>query len=415
MPPAEAPEAPSALASPGRGNTEGSPPSIGVYVHFPWCKQKCPYCDFLSLPLEREAIPHRAYADAVVGELERRAPTLGAAPVHSIFVGGGTPSLWEPGELGRVLDALRERLTLLPSAEVTVECNPSSFDGRVANGLLAAGVNRVSLGVQSLDAERLSFLGRLHDASGALDAARLALATGFPRVSADLIFGVAGQTPEAAAQEARIVAGLGLSHLSAYALTVEPGTEFGERARRGRLPLLQDDLVGDSFAAVHEALTELGFAHYEISNYARPGFESRHNLGYWRGEPYLGLGVGAWGTLSLGSGRVRYRNTPHLGRYLEHASPGMLPLDGPSPYVSAFEALSPSMLLLERLMLGLRLAEGVDLEALERELGIPVCTAERERAIERWRSRGALETSGPRVRLAPSHFLLADSVIRDVA
>jgi oxygen-independent coproporphyrinogen-3 oxidase len=391
------------------------PASLGVYVHFPWCKQKCPYCDFLSLPLEQKAIPHREYADAVIGELARRAPELEAAPIHSIFVGGGTPSLWDPVELGRVLAAIRELSTPLASLEVTVECNPSSFELRTVEGLLRAGVNRVSLGVQSLDAERLRFLGRLHDAQRALDAVRLALASGFPGVSADLIFGVAGQAPEAAAAEARALAELGLSHLSAYALTVEPGTEFGERARRGRLPLLGDDLVGDSFAAVDAALTGLGFTHYEISNYARPARESRHNLGYWRGEPYLGLGVGAWGTLARPDGCIRYRNTPHLGRYLEHAAPGPIALGALSPHVSAFEELSPSTLLLERLMLGLRLAEGVDLEALERELGITVRTEARERAIEHWLRRGALERRGHRVRLEPSHFVLADSVIRDVA
>jgi oxygen-independent coproporphyrinogen-3 oxidase len=389
--------------------------SLGVYVHFPWCKQKCPYCDFLSLPLEQAALPHREYADAVIGELERRSPELRAAPIHSIFVGGGTPSLWDPAQLGRVLAAIREHFTPLEALEVTVECNPSSFDRRSVEGLLQAGVNRVSLGVQSLDAERLRFLGRLHDARGALDAVRLALAAGVPRVSADLIFGVAGQAPGAAAEEARTLAELGLSHLSAYSLTIEPGTEFGERARRGRLPLLGEDQVGDSFAAVDAALTELGFRHYEISNYARPGHESRHNLGYWRGEPYLGLGLGAWGTLALPAGHIRYRNTPHLGRYLEHAAPGRLSLDALSPHVSALELLTPSTQLLERLMLGLRLAEGVDLEALERELGVAVRTEKRERAIERWRSRGALERRGNRVRLEPRHFILADAVIRDVA
>ncbi len=388
---------------------------MGVYVHFPWCKRKCPYCDFLSLPLGDGSVPHRAYADAVLGELERRAAELPALPVHSIFFGGGTPSLWEPAELGRVLAAIRAHFPSLAGCEVTVECNPSSFDPRVAEGLARAGVNRISLGVQSLDAERLSFLGRLHDGPGALGAVELALATGFARVSADLIFGVAGQAPEAAAAEARRLVGLGLSHLSAYALTIEPGTEFGERARRGRLPLLGDDATGDSFAAVDAALAELGLAHYEISNYARPGHESRHNLGYWRGEPYLGLGVGAWGTLPASEARVRYRNTPNLTRYLEHAGAEPITLGEGSHHIAAFEALSPSTLLMERLMLGLRLAEGVDLAELESELGVEVRTTERLRAIERWQRRGALLQEGARLRLDSAHFLVADAVIRDVA
>lgn len=399
------------------------PASFGVYVHFPWCKQKCPYCDFLSLPLAREEIPHRAYADAVLRELERRGPPLAGRAVHSVFFGGGTPSLWEPRELGRVLAAIRSAFPAREPLEITVECNPSSFDADVAAGLFEAGVNRVSLGVQSLDAGRLRFLGRLHDAAGALAAIELALRSGFPRVSADLIFGVAGQTPAEAAREATRLIETGLSHLSAYALTIEPGTEFGERARRGRLPLLGDDAVGDSFAEVHGQLVRSGLRHYEISNYARPGHESRHNLGYWRGEPYLGLGLGAWGTLDRALlpggagalGAVRYRNTPSLARYLEHSGDAAVPLDRQSPLIAAFEELAPETLLLERLMLGLRLAEGVDLAALERELGLPVLTAERERAIERWQQRGALGRSGARLFLEPSHFLVADAVIRDVA
>jgi len=404
------------MSEPSERASAPEPASIGVYVHFPWCKQKCPYCDFLSLPLESgSTIPHRAYADAVLAELERRAREIGAPAVHSIFFGGGTPSLWEPSELGRVLAAIRAHFPAREPLEITVECNPSSFDARVAAGLAEAGVNRISLGVQSLDAERLRFLGRLHDAEGAFRAIELALATGFERVSADLIFGVAGQTPESAAEEARRLVELGLSHLSAYALTIEPGTEFGERARRGRLPLLGDDAVGDSFAKVDETLAALGLRHYEISNYARPGHESRHNLGYWRGEPYLGLGVGAWGTLEQADGSVRYRNTPNLSRYLEHAGSAAVAIDGLSPFIAAFEDLAPDTLLLERLMLGLRLAEGVDLDQLERELGVAVRTERRERAIERWERRGALGWSGSRLCLRPSHFLFADAVIRDVA
>lgn len=404
-------------------------PSFGVYVHFPWCKQKCPYCDFLSLATSPESIPQRAYTDAVLAELDRRGPLLEGRAVHSIFFGGGTPSLWEPRELGRVLAAIVARAEPGARPEITVECNPSSFDQRVATGLLEAGVNRLSLGVQSLDQQRLGFLGRLHDGAGALAAVELALSAGFERVSADLIFGVAGQSPEAAADEVRRVVSLGPSHLSAYALTIEPGTEFGERSRRGRLPLLGDDAVADSFAHVNETLVGLGFHHYEISNYARPGHESRHNLGYWRGEPYLGLGLGAWGTLpsppaprmatpeaaTAPAHAVRYRNTPNLARYLEHAGSATVELEGPSPFIAAFEELQPETLLLERLMLGLRLAEGVDLVRLERELGVAVRTERRERAIERWQKRGALSLERDRLRLLPSHFVFADAVIRDVA
>jgi len=388
--------------------------TLGVYVHFPWCEQKCPYCDFLSIPASESAIRSRDYAEAVLGELELRAPSLGASSVRSLFVGGGTPSLWEPAELGRVLAAIRERFSTDPSLELTVECNPSSFDEHVAEGLLRAGVNRISLGVQSLDDARLRFLGRVHDASTAIAAVQRALTTGFERVSADLIFGTAGQTPDEAAEEARRLAELGLSHVSAYALTIEPGTRFGERARRGRLPLLADDLVAECFAAIEDALERAGLHHYEISNYARPGDEARHNLGYWRGAPYLGLGVGAFGTLPAPHGAVRYRNTPNLERYLGFASRPNEPLDREGPLVASVEPLDPPTLFAERILLGLRLAEGIDLEELERTFQVPVLTPARERAIERWRARGALIRSDARLRLDKRHFLLADAVIRDL-
>nr|PZN26317.1 MAG: coproporphyrinogen III oxidase [Pseudomonadota bacterium] len=395
-----------------------SPPlpsaGFGVYVHFPWCERKCPYCDFLSVPVTERVVQAGPYTEAVLGELDLRAASLSAHPLRTIFVGGGTPSLWDPVELRRVLTAIRARFPTEDALEVTVECNPSSFDERVAEGLLAAGVNRISLGVQSLSDDRLRFLGRVHDTAEALAAVQRALRTGFERVSADLIFGVAGQTPGEAADEARRLAGLGLTHLSAYALTIEPGTRFGERARRGRLPLLSDDVVAECFTAIEEALEGAGFAHYEISNYAHPGAEARHNLGYWRGAPYLGLGVGAFGTLPATHGALRYRNTPNLDRYLGFASRPTAALDRVGPLVASVEPLAPPTLLSERLMLGLRLAEGIDTAELERTLGVPVLTRARERAIERWTTRGALVRDGSRLRLDKRHFLLADAVIRDL-
>ncbi len=184
----------------------------------------------------------------------------------------------------------------------------------------AVGVNRVSIGVQGLDAQLLQFLGRLHDVESGLGAVRDALASGMPRVSADFIFGVSGQAATAAAREAQIMSELGTEHLSAYALTIEPGTQFGALARKGKLPLLEEAAVADSFLAVEETLEHAGFEHYEVSNYARNGARSRHNLGYWLGRDYLGLGCGAWGTLSSGEQRVRYRNTPSpRSRYLASA------------------------------------------------------------------------------------------------
>jgi putative oxygen-independent coproporphyrinogen III oxidase len=390
--------------------------SFGVYVHFPFCLTKCPYCDFLSIPERPEAIPHAAYADAVLAELEQRADAVRGRRMHSVFFGGGTPSLWDSAELGRVLARLRALFEEVEGgAEITAECNPGSFDARVAEGLFRVGVNRVSLGVQSLSGERLAFLGRRHDADEALDALDVARAAGFDNISADFIFGVAGQTPADAEREALAIAARGVSHLSAYALTIEPGTQFGELRRRGRLPLLPDESVAESFDAIRQALATHGLDHYEISNYAKPGRMARHNLGYWRGEPYLGLGLGAWGTLARAAGKLRYRNTPSLERYLglwkSDAEPA---LDREGPLVAVVEPIPADVDLSERLMLGLRLDEGVDLTALEAETGALVHTRDRQRALRKWLDRGALELHGGRLRLAKTHWLLADAVIREL-
>ena len=386
---------------------------LGVYVHFPWCLKKCPYCDFLSVAAERPALPHAAYADSVIAELERRVSTLGETRLVSVFFGGGTPSLWEPAELGRVLSRIRE---LLPrcaeDVEITVECNPTSFDVERGRALQDVGVNRVSIGVQGLDAERLQFLGRLHDVQSGLAAVRDAIESGMPRVSADFIFGVSGQSADAAAREAQIMSELGTTHLSAYALTIEPGTQFGALARKGKLPLLDESAVADSFQAVEETLERGGFEHYEVSNYAKPGARSRHNLGYWIGRSYLGLGCGAWGTLHDGEQRYRYRNTPSPERYLASASLfAEAELSRVGPLIANHEIIPPETALAERIMLGLRLIEGLDLERAAAELGTELWTPERARARDKLLGQGKLKLDGTRVSIPKSHWLLADGII----
>jgi oxygen-independent coproporphyrinogen-3 oxidase len=388
---------------------------LGVYVHFPWCLKKCPYCDFLSVAAARDAIPHRAYADAVLRELGERLPRLGADyRLETVFFGGGTPSLWATEELGRVLDGIRTAFGGRSTAEVevTAECNPTSLDLDKARALAGVGVNRISLGVQGLDAERLEFLGRLHDPSGGLEAARAALSSPMPRVSVDFIFGVAGQTPEQAAAEARTLANLGTTHLSAYALTIEPGTDFGARAKKGRLPLLDEALVADSFDAVDQTLAAAGFEHYEISNFARQGHVSRHNLGYWRGYDYLGLGTGAWGTVTLPAERVRYRNSPSPERY--QLSAFSAPFEEAAEGCAVVEPIDAATALRERIMLGLRLAEGFDLEAAAEELGVEALPAERRRALHSLLEKGRVELHGSRLRIPNSHWLFADGIISEL-
>jgi putative oxygen-independent coproporphyrinogen III oxidase len=389
---------------------------LGVYVHFPWCVKKCPYCDFLSVPSAQQDIPHEQYADAVLRELEARRAELGPRPLRSVFFGGGTPSLWKTRQLGRVLSAI---LRAFPPGhappEITVECNPGSLGLRTARALLDAGVNRLSIGVQGLDAERLRFLGRWHDAEQALAAVRAAVESGMPRVSGDLIFGVSGESPEEAAREARTLAELGIGHVSAYALTIEPQTAFGALARKGRLPLAPEQAVADSFLAVDEALASLGLEHYEISNFARPGQRAEHNLGYWRGLEYVGLGCGAWGTVSRAGRRFRYRNRPQPQTYMTSAL-ALRPetADSCRTLEGDGEALSAEVLLSEALMLGLRLAEGVDVDEAAARTGAAMWSPARERAAHRLIERGRLERHGSRLVIPKPAWLFADGIIAEL-
>jgi putative oxygen-independent coproporphyrinogen III oxidase len=405
-----------AAAAEPSSRAERLAPEVGVYVHFPWCIKKCPYCDFLSVPSAQQEIPHEQYADAVIAELQARREELGPQPLRTIFFGGGTPSLWKSKQLGRVLAAIREAFPAgAAPAEVTVECNPGSLGARTARALLDVGVNRLSIGVQGLDAERLRFLGRWHGVEQALDAVRAAIASGMPRVSADLIYGVAGESPEEAAHEVRTLAELGLGHVSAYTLTIEPQTAFGARARKGRLPLAPDQAVAESFLAVDEALSACGLEHYEISNFARAGQRAEHNLGYWRGLDYVGLGCGAWGTVSRAGQRFRYRNRPQPQGYVETAlalRPGTL--DECRTLETESEALTGDVLLSEALMLGLRLAEGVDVQAASERTGAQMWTPERERSARRLIERGRLEQRGSRLVIPKAAWLFSDGIIAEL-
>jgi putative oxygen-independent coproporphyrinogen III oxidase len=390
----------------------------GVYVHFPWCLAKCPYCDFVSYV--EPAIDHAGYASAVLRELDARAPAFVGRHIQSIFFGGGTPSLWDSNELGRVLAGVRAALETSSNLEVTVECNPTSLDEGKARALADVGVNRLSIGVQSLDDQRLRFLGRLHDARGAVAAVSGALRSGMRRVSADLIFGLSGQTPADARNEAQALVDLGLAHVSAYQLTIEAGTRFGELARRGRLPMAEDAAVADSFAAIDEALAARGLRHYEVSNYARPGEEARHNLGYWRGDEYLGLGCGAYGfvreTREEGAGAAaqgsRWRNAVTPERYAEATRTTMrgaaVEAVEHAGIEESREVLDAQMLLRERIMLGLRVAEGIDLAHSAQELGTQGWTDERRRAAAWLEERGRIVREGSRVRIPSSAWLWTD-------
>jgi oxygen-independent coproporphyrinogen-3 oxidase len=379
-----------------------------IYVHFPWCLAKCPYCDFVSYATEREDIDHAGYADAVLREAEARARAVSSMGlrVSSIFFGGGTPSLWDPNELGRVLARLRELFPIEQPLEVTVECNPTSLDRDRARRLVDAGVNRLSVGTQSLRAEQLRFLGRLHDPAGAERAVRAAFDAGVPRVSTDLIFGLPEQTPEDAVAQAETLAAAGLRHLSCYQLTIEPGTQFGERKKRGLLPMADDGAVAESFLAIDEALTRRGLAHYEISNYAEPGEEARHNVAYWKGDDYVGLGCAAFGFVrALGT---RWRNAIVPRDYVDRTRQIRPVLGEDDGLTITSERLDALALLRERIMLGLRMASGVDLGRAAAELGVDPWTPERRRTLDALAARGRIVREGDVLRIPRAAWLFTD-------
>ncbi len=394
---------------------------LSLYVHFPWCLKKCPYCDFSSFRTSREEIPHQEYAEAVLSEIQthvRRMPQGRRTRLTSIFFGGGTPSLWNPTSVAHVLQGARrifsddpERFEIPADLEVTAECNPSSLDGETIDGLLGAGINRMSIGVQSLDDKQLGFLGRLHSASDAVRVVRSALER-TNRVSADLIFGLPGQPPAEAAAHVDDLLGLGLLHLSAYALTIEQGTQFGVLHRKGRLPMAQEDDVAEAFLAIEDVCARRGLQHYEVSNYGQEGHRSLHNQHYWRGGDYLGVGSGAVGCYTgavNGNGAdsmaVRYLNEKNPEAYIQSTMGGKYtaetePLDGPT---RAREAL----------MLGLRTFEGVDVAHVGRLWGQGLMEVRGE-ALQRRVAAGDLLLEGNSLRVPRDRWLKLDGIVLDL-
>ncbi len=382
---------------------------VSVYVHFPWCLKKCPYCDFNSHATARDAVPHEAYADAVLAELRLRAPAVIAtdAELVSVFFGGGTPSLWEPAALGRVLHGVRAAFAgEAADLEVTVECNPTSLDRDRAAALHDVGVGRLSIGVQSLDPGRLAYLGRLHDPDGALRALEAAVSV-VPRVSADLMFGAPGQRASDFVPELERVLATGVRHVSAYALTIEAGTRFGELHKKGLLQVAKEDDYAETFERASEALGRAGFVHYEVSNHAMPGEQARHNQHYWRGGDHVGLGAGAYGCVEAPAtrGATRWRSEPVPARYLERSG---------TAAVTVFqEALLADDVVREALMLGLRTREGVDLRALAARAGRDPLSG-RETAVARRLARGELIREGDTLRVPREHWLALDAIVTDV-
>ena len=361
---------------------------FGLYLHIPFCKQKCPYCDFYSRPAGEAVMD--AYLAALLGELDRSVAAGEIDHADTVYLGGGTPSLMGAARLAALLEGIGARIPLAADAEITLECNPESTTPSLLRTLRRAGYNRVSFGVQSLDDRELRALGRLHDAMGAKRAVAMAREAGFDNLSVDLMLGIPYQTGETVARFLDWVTVEAIPHLSAYLLKIEPGTPYAA----AKLPFADDDTAADFYLQADRRMRAAGYGHYEISNFARPGRESRHNLLYWRCEPYLGLGPSAH---SLVDGR-RWGNAADLDGYLR----GEVRREPEPPGGDADE----------RLMLALRLSEGIDLAAWGERFGRDPKPYLARAA--RYTAGGLLIIEGSRIHLTPEGMLLSNGILADI-
>lgn len=335
-------------------------PPLSLYIHIPWCVRKCPYCDFNSHEA-RAAIPEQEYVDALILDLEQALPLIWGRKIVSIFFGGGTPSVFSPEAIDRILSAVRARVQLVYEAEITLEANPGTVDETRFAGFRDAGVNRLSLGIQSFNSRHLAALGRIHDEAQARSAAEIALRT-FERVNLDLMYALPNQTMEEALADVRTAIGLNPSHLSCYHLTLEPNTPFYRTP-----PSLPDD---DTSAAMQEAIEHLladaGYQHYETSAFAKPGKRCRHNLNYWLFGDYLGIGAGAHSKLSFHDRILRQSRFKHPASYLQKTPRG--------EHIEQEQELQRSDLGFEFMMNALRLTEGFEAAMFEERTGLPLAT-----------------------------------------
>lgn len=334
------------------------PPPLSLYIHIPWCVRKCPYCDFNSHEARKD-IPEKAYVAALLADLEQSVPRIWGRRIRSIFFGGGTPSLFSPDSIDTILSGVRALTPLEYGAEITLEANPGTVDAAHFKGYRQAGINRISLGIQSFDDRYLAALGRIHNASQAIVAAELALAT-FDAVNLDVMYALPEQSIEDALADARQAISIGPAHLSFYHLTLEPNTPFHRTP-----PSLPDD---DTSAAMQEAIEEMlqqhGYEHYETSAFAQKGSRCRHNLNYWQFGDYLGIGAGAHSKLSYTDKITRESRHKHPNKYLEQASNGQA-LD--REWNIARDELG-----FEFMMNALRLTDGFETELFELRTGLKI-------------------------------------------
>jgi len=371
-----------------------------LYIHWPFCLAKCPYCDFNSHV--RDSVDHAIWETALLADLRHEAELAGGEPLESIFFGGGTPSLMPPPLVARLLAEAEKLWGFAEGIEITLEGNPSSVEAANYAALVAAGVNRASLGIQALDDRTLRFLGRLHDANEGLHALATAQRV-FGRVSFDLIYARPGQTPEAWAAELQRAIGFGTTHLSLYQLTIEPGTRFETMVRKGDFTPLDDDTCADLFTLTREITAAAGLPAYEISNHAALGDESRHNLTYWRYQDYVGIGPGAHGRRK-GMATVRHKKPENWLSAVAANGHG----------IAESRVLGTREQAAEAMLMGLRLREGLDLAALAARFTLAPAALLDPAKAELYRQQGLVWQDSARVGVTEAGMPLLDALLGEL-
>ena len=380
-----------------------TPSAFAVYVHWPFCLSKCPYCDFNS-HVRHGGIDEARFLRAYQTEIASTAERIGGRTISSIFFGGGTPSLMQPSTVQTILDTIAKHWSVAPNVEITLEANPTSVDATRFRGYRTAGVNRVSLGVQSLDDAALRELGRLHTAQEALDAVAIARSI-FPRYSFDLIYARPHQTLAAWSEELKRAIAEAAEHLSLYQLTIEPDTPFFGLHKAGKLLVPDEDHARDLYDLTQAICADAGLPAYEISNHARPGAECRHNLIYWRGDEYAGIGPGAHGRLNIASRRLATETDKRPESWL-------MRVEARGTGLTVDDTLTRSETADEYLLMGLRLVEGIDPQRFSALAGRTIDP----KRVSFLREQGTVElTAAGRLRVTQSGFPLLDAVVADLA
>ncbi len=378
----------------------GATMARALYIHWPFCAKKCPYCDFNSHV--RDVVDVDTWREALLADMRAEAEPAGGERLASIFFGGGTPSLMPPQLVGDLLEEASKLWGLTDDIEITLEANPSSVEARNFADLADAGINRVSLGIQSLEDKALQWLGRLHGSLEALNALETAQ-NHFGRVSFDLIYALPGQTPNQWTDQLSRAISFGTSHLSLYQLTIEPGTRFATDVRRGVFEPLSDDEAAELFTITQELSNAAGLTAYETSNHAKPGEESQHNLTYWRYQDYAGIGPGAHGRRG-GFATTRHKKPENFLNAVAERGHG----------IAEQRMLKPTEQAAEALLMGLRLAEGIDLTALESRFAIPRADLIVEAKLAQYAELGLLWQDGSRIGVTTKGSPLLDALLAEL-